>query len=218
MRSVCAVLERGYGNPTHGNKSNPLDELVYIILSTRTRDEIYRATFRTLKAAFPTWNSVQDRDLKRIEQLLQPAGLGRLKAQQLVRIFEILRATFGRATLSPLSRMTDAEAEAFLTALPGVGLKVAKCVLMYSLGRKVLPVDAHVHRIASRLGMRTKKRADTSQDLIERAVPADLRYGFHVNAVAHGRSVCLPLKPSCERCEIASWCSYFREHRDVRVH
>lgn len=106
--------------------------------------------------------------------------------------------------------MSDTDAEAFLVALPGVSRKVAKCVMMYSLDRRVLPVDVHVHRLATRLGMRVKKRPDTSQDLIEDAVPPRLRYGFHVNAVAHGREVCLPRNPRCTVCRLADECAFGR--------
>jgi endonuclease III len=110
--------------------------------------------------------------------------------------------------------MSTAECERFLTSLPGVGRKVAKCVLMYSLGRPVLTVDVHVHRIAGRVGLTVKRRPDTSQDLIEAAVPPNLRYGFHVNAVAHGRKVCTPRNPKCGRCIISVWCDYFHRYRD----
>lgn len=120
----------------------------------------------------------------------------------------MLRQEFGRATLAPLRTMTDGEAEAFLVSLPGVGAKVAKCVLMYSLEREVLPVDVHVHRLATRLGFKTKKRADTSQELIEQAVPPRLRYGFHVNALAHGRAVCRPRTPRCNACVVSAWCQH----------
>lgn len=207
---VCEALEKEYGNPRHGNKANPLDELVYIILSTRTQERAYRATFARLKREFPTWNSVTGRKLRRLESILAPNGLGRLKARQLVQIFRRLSNTFGRATLAPLTRMTDEEAQEFLTSLPGVSAKVAKCVLMYSLRRPVLPVDAHVHRVASRLGVPAKKRPDTSQDLIERAVAPELRYGFHVNAIAHGRTLCRPVQPRCASCCIGRWCNYYQ--------
>lgn len=199
-----------YGNPRLGNQSNPLDELVYIILSTRTQGQVCRLTFTKLKAQFPSWADVRNRDRPRIERILRPAGLSRLKATQLLAIFERLRSSFGRATLAPTRRLPNKQAEAFLTSLPGVAAKVAKCVLMYSLGRHVLPVDVHVHRVATRLGLPTKKRPDTSQDLIEGAIPQRLRYGFHVNAVAHGRAVCLPRAPRCEVCCIAKWCDYYR--------
>jgi len=109
--------------------------------------------------------------------------------------------------------MTDDDAERLLTTLPGVGKKVAKCVLMYSLDRQVLPVDVHTHRVAVRLGLAAKRRPDTSQDLIEAQVPPPLRYGFHVNAIAHGRSVCLPRKPMCEVCVLRQYCPYPKKRK-----
>lgn len=210
VREVCRALERTYRNPRHGNKSNPLDELVYIILSNRTRDETFQATFKKLKGTYSSWDQITPKDLPRLRALLRPAGLGRLKARQIIAIIRRLRRAFGRATLAPLKRMRDGEAESLLISLPGVAAKVAKCVLMYSLGRQVLPVDVHVHRVASRLGFPTKKRPDTSQDLIEQAIPPRFRYGFHVNAVAHGRTTCLPRSPRCDICCICAWCEYYR--------
>lgn len=207
---ICAALDRVYGSPRHGNPDDQLDDLVYVILSTRTTDKSFRATFDRLKQTFPSWNDIDADALPKLEAILAPGGLGRLKARQITAIFDRLRSVFGAVTLAPLSQMTDAKAEEFLVSLPGVAAKIAKCVLMYSLGRQVLPVDVHVHRVASRLGFRVKKRPDTSQELIEQAVPAELRYGFHVNAVAHGRAMCLPRDPRCEICPICTWCAYFQ--------
>ncbi len=210
---IATALERAYGSPRHGNPRNPLDDLIYIILSTRTRDPSFGRTFRRLKRRFPSWNAVLPGRKSEVQRILAPGGLSRLKARQIVSVLSRLRQRFGRATLAPLGRLPDLEAEAYLTSLPGVGPKIAKCVLMYALGRKVLPVDVHVHRVATRLGLKTKKRPDTSQALVERAVPLDLRYSFHVNAIAHGRSVCLSRGPLCDRCPISRWCEYYRCRR-----
>lgn len=214
IEAVCSALERAYGNPSHGNKPDPLDELVYIILSTRTRDASYRLRFDQLKAAFPRWDAVSPRDQPRIEAILQPGGLAMLKSAIIVEILTALRVRFGSPTLEPLRSMPDADAEQLLIDLPGVSAKVARCVMMYSLGRQVLPVDVHVHRVATRLGFKVKRRPDTSQELIEEAVPPPLRYGFHVNSVAHGRSVCVPRVPRCDMCCISLWCDYFQIRRD----
>ena len=216
VREICQRLEREYGSPRHGNLEDPLDELIYIILSTRTQEPKFAETFRRLKQAFATWDDIRPSSLPVLEAILGPLGLGRLKARQILTIVEDLRATFGCATLDPLAQLEDAEAEAFLTSLWGVSAKVAKCVLMYSLGRQVLPVDVHVHRMAGRLGFRTKKRPDTSQELVEAAIPPELRYGFHVNAVAHGRAVCLANTPRCESCCISTCCDYYRQARGSR--
>jgi endonuclease III len=209
IRRISLSLKRTYGNPRHGNPRKPLDDLVYIILSTRTRDPRFASTFRAFKSSFPNWNSVFPKHRRRLERILAPGGLGKLKTQQIIAIFTRLRHCFGVVTLGPLASMSNREAEQFLTSLPGVGPKIAKCVLMYTLDRQVLPVDVHVHRLATRLGLRTKKRPDTSQDLIESAIPPGLRYSFHVNAVAHGRSVCLSQRPRCDVCPISSYCQFY---------
>lgn len=208
LRKICRCLSREYDSPRHGNPQNPLDDLIYIILSTRTRDSSFGDTFKTLKKRFPSWNGIFPKHRRAVERILIPGGLGQLKTRQLIAIITELRSRFGSATLAPLAKMTTSEAEGFLTSLPGVGPKIAKCVLMYTLRREVLPVDVHVHRVATRLGFRTKKRPDTSQELIESAVPPKLRYSFHVNAIALGRSVCFATKPHCEECPILKWCPY----------
>jgi endonuclease III len=208
---ICRTLSRAYGDRRHGNPRNPLDDLIYIVLSTRTRGPSFAKTFSALKNIFPSWNMLSRKDRGKLERILVPGGLGRLKTAQVLAIVAELRRRFGTATLAPLRKMTDAEAEALLTSLPGVGPKIAKCVLMYTLNRRVLPVDVHVHRVATRLGYKTKRRPDTSQDLIESAVPPELRYSFHVNAISLGRSVCLARRPKCEICQISRWCHYNRQ-------
>lgn len=205
---VCEALEQQYDSPRHGNKKNPLDELVYIVISNKTQPGAVQTAYRRLKRKFPSWNSIDSTSAGEVERILRPAGLNRKKAAQIIAIVLLLKQEFGRATLSPLRRLTDQQSEAFLKSLPGVSAKVAKCVLMYSFGRTVLPVDIHVHRVAKRLGFRTKKRPDTSQDLIERAVPPELRYSVHVNFLAHGRAVCRSRLPKCGDCCINRYCAY----------
>lgn len=206
IRRICQILSDCYGDPHHGNKNNPLDELVYIILSNRTLPSAHQAAYRALKRYYRSWNSLRPEELDNVQAILRPSGFSRLRSTQIVHILERIRARFDRCTLAPLNGMSDELAEEFLLTLPGVSKKVAKCVLMYSLNRQVLPVDVHVHRIATRLGIPTKKRPDTSQDIVESAVPTDLRYGFHVNAIAHGRRICLPRNAKCHACPIEMYC------------
>ena len=46
-----------------------------------------------------------------------------------------------------------AEAQQYLCALPGVGRKTAACVLLFALGMRDVPVDTHVSRVGTRLGL-----------------------------------------------------------------
>lgn len=108
-------------------------------------------------------------------------------------------------------KMGDAEAEAFLLSLPGVGKKVARCVLMYSLGRQVFPVDTHCWRIARRLGwvrpiQKDKHCAPRDMDRLQSKIPLELRHSLHVNIISLGREICTPTTPRCNECPISAWC------------
>ena len=106
--------------------------------------------------------------------------------------------------------MTDAEAQAYLVALPGVGPKTAACVLLFALERPVMPVDTHVHRVARRLGIIGEKvTADQAHPLLtDLAGPDDAAqvYAVHVDFVRHGRRICHARRPVCGECPLAAMC------------
>ena len=51
---VAAALKNRYRDFNHYNHKDPLDELLFIICSTKTGEASYRSTFRSLKETFPT--------------------------------------------------------------------------------------------------------------------------------------------------------------------
>ena len=168
-----------------------------------TTSPSYERVFDKLRISVDGWHRLDRVPVDQLRALIADAGLANQKAPRLVSIAARLRSDFGEVTLAPLATMPDEKAEAYLTSLPGVGVKTAKCVLMYSLQREVLPVDTHVGRVARRLGLvpvgnpRSRWHA-----AVEAAVPRRDRYDFHVNALAHGRAVCLALRPRCARCTL----------------
>ena len=56
--SVARALSERYGDHTHGNKANPLRELLFIICSVQTNEALYRSTYASLKARFPTFRQL----------------------------------------------------------------------------------------------------------------------------------------------------------------
>lgn len=206
---MATRLHAVYRSPRHNNKADPLDELVFIILSQMTTTPSFNRVFDRLKRSVRSWGELLVMPPRKIESLIKDAGLSHQKGPRLRRILKRVSAEFGRASLDSLHKMTDEDAEAFLTSLPGVGTKTAKCVMMYSLGRAVLPVDTHVARLACRLSVLSA--ADTTARAhveIERAVrPAD-RYSFHVNGVAHGQGVCRAVRPKCQACVLRRMCQH----------
>ena len=211
---VTAILAARYGSPRHNNKRDPLDELVFIILSQMTTYWSFERVFEKLKHAAPSWNDVHRMRLSRLKTLIKDAGLSGQKAPRIKAILARLWSEFGEVTLDCLRNMKTGDAEAYLTSLPGVQKKTAKCVLMYSLHRRVLPVDTHVLRVARRLGfIENRVIGDAVHESLERIFQPALRYRFHVNAVAHGRAICLANNPRCSGCMLTAHCDYFAAQR-----
>ena len=213
VRRVCEALEREYGRPRLGNPEDPLDDLVYIIVSNATSPQVASKTYLRIKHTFSTWDEVLNSPAPMLQSLLQPAGLSNVKSQQIRAALRKIRNDFGSCDLAPLREKSEVEIQDYLLSLPGVREKVAKCVMMYTMGANVLPVDRHVHRISKRLGWTARKRWDQCHDELEALVPPHRRYAFHVDCVLHGRSVCRRKNPACERCCISRHCEYFRSKR-----
>jgi endonuclease III len=215
-RSVCEAFEREYGRPRFGNPRNPVDDLVYIVLSNKTGPQVAAKTYRDLKRRFASWDDLLGARAWEIRRLLKPAGLSAIKSRQLRGALGKMRRDFGECSVSRLRRLSADEAEAYLKSLQGVSEKVAKCVMMYTLGFEVLPVDAHVHRIAVRLGWTARKRADQCHEELESLVEPRYRFGFHVGCIAHGRAVCRPKGPRCDSCVVRGFCNYFKDRQNDR--
>ena len=204
---ATSVLEACYGSPRLNNKEDPLDELFFIVLSQMTTGPSYERVFNNLKRSI-AWEQLPETAVAHLSGLISQAGLAGQKAPRIREIAIRLRKDFGHVSLQALADLHDDAAFEYLTSLPGVGEKTAKCVMMYSLGRKVLPVDTHTARLAFRLELVSRPVADAIVNReIEAVVAPTFRYGFHVNAVAHGRAVCRSRHPHCPDCPIASLCS-----------
>jgi DNA (cytosine-5)-methyltransferase 1 len=188
---------------------NPVDEIVFILLSEKTNETKYLEAFQKLKARFTRWEELLEVPVNEIEKLISCAGMGKRRAQLIQRMFVAIVRRFGRLDLSALSSMSLEDAERELLLLPGVGKKAARCVLLYCFQFKALPVDIHTYRVAVRLGILSRRISyEKSHAALPKLIPRRLRFSFHVNAIAHGRTRCFARNPNCEGCPLAAFCSY----------
>jgi endonuclease III len=208
VEEIADTLVQEFGRPTLGNKRNPFNELLYILLSSKTPPDRYQEVYRALRRVYRRVDSLADARPQDVARVIRHGGLQNRKARAIVTIAQRLRQEFSRVTLAPVARMTDEEAEDFLVSLPEVSKKTARCILMYALHRAVFPVDTHCFRIAQRLGWMpdgaylTDRRADDLQE----GVPAHLRRDLHVGMVLLGRYYCLPRVPRCRECPLLAFC------------
>jgi len=204
---VAALLSHRYSDFAHYNKKNPLDELLFIMLSITTTWPVYMRTYKALKSRFPRHEDLAIAPIEEIARAIKEGGQYFQKAIALKGVLNALILYFGRPTLAPLNYLSDSDCEEFLTSLPRIGLKVARCVLMYSLGRKVFPVDTHCWRISKRLGwVRSHDVRPNSVDELQKLVSPNLRFSIHVNFISLGREFCRAKTPICIHCPLACLC------------
>ena len=208
LLEVDRRLREEYGTRPLGNKPDPLDELIFIQLSIRTREEAYQGGYAALKRLLGgDWGRIPEVPEKELSAMIAGGGMARVKARRLRQQIASIRERFGEVSLEPLRSMTDEEAEAFLIGLPGVGPKAARCVMLYSLGRDVFPVDSHCRRVLGRLDFRPAGLdRKTDHDLLQDLVPPPIRGSLHINLIHHGRTRCLPTRPRCDDCPIGHLC------------
>jgi endonuclease-3 len=204
-RRVLAVRDRlreVYGRPVAPPHGRPVDELILTVLSQSTSDRNRDVAFLRLRERFDSWDAVRDAPLEDVEAAIQPGGLHRQKS---VRIQEILRAL--DLDLAELAELTVPEAQARLCALPGVGRKTAACVLLFSFGMRDVPVDTHVSRVGTRLGLfRPGAPFEELHDEMLVLTPRGQELELHVNLLRHGRRTCHARRPRCEECALRRMC------------
>jgi endonuclease-3 len=184
-----------------------VDELILTVLSQNTNDRNRDVAYGRLRERLPTWPAVRDAPEDEVEEAIRPGGISRVKAS---RIQTILRSLDGD-DLSWLEGAPLEEGRDHLLALPGVGRKTAACVLLFSFGLPDFPVDTHVHRVGTRLGLlRPGASFDEAHEAMRELAPPEDSYELHLNLIRHGRAICLARAPGCHECPLRRMCPYGR--------
>ena len=212
---IIRVLGTFLGTPRRpGRRPPPLDMLIATILSQNTSDTNSHRAYAALRSAFPRWSDAARAPVPAIRKAIRPGGLANKKSLTITSALRAIMSSGGTPRLAGLRSMSAAEIVNRLTALPGVGVKTASCVLLFSLGRDVCPVDTHVHRIVRRLGLVPGKGGpDATFRALQPLIPRGRAYAFHTNLIRFGRSVCRAQAPRCAVCPLFRECTYGPRHR-----
>jgi endonuclease-3 len=209
IADVNQKLIEFYGIPQRNkNTPTPLTALIGTILSQNTNDKNSFKAYTALREKYPTWEEVAALPVSVLEMTIRAAGLARQKATAITEALQAIVEKHHKLDLDYLNGLSDKEALEDLTAMKGVGVKTASCVLLFSLFRNVCPVDTHVHRTLNRLGIVTTSAPEKTFWLIQDFLPENSAHTFHTNLIRLGREFCRPAKPFCPVCPLLKTCVF----------
>lgn len=209
-RAIHLALLRAFGKPEWNTSATALDELVLTILSQNTNDRNRDAAYRVLRERFPQWEQARDAPQAEVIAAIRSAGLSNQKGARIQSILREITAERGNLDLEFLKELPMEEAREWLLHFKGVGPKTAAIVLLFSLGMPAFPVDTHIYRVTSRLGLLFAGMGREKAHLhLEHLFLSDMYAAVHLNLIRLGREICHPRNPVCEVCPVNPFCDYY---------
>jgi endonuclease III len=212
-RHAQALLESHYGRPAPAlvqGRPELLPRLIRVLISQNTSRANQQQAWERLQQRFPDLALIADAPLVDVIDAIHVAGLAKSRAPRLQdMITRLLEYTDGTLDLGFLYDMPLDEARGFLMNLPGLGPLSAALVLLFGMGRPVLPVNTGLLRVAQRVGMVPRgTSAERAALLLQGWLEDDDVYSFHVTMVRLAREVCTAGQPACIHCPLAPVCDW----------
>lgn len=179
---------------------DPWRLLVMGRLSAQCTDKRVNEVCRELFIEFPDAEAMAYGDLEKIEEIIKPCGLCRMKAANIRDASRMLIEEFGGKLPNT---MED------LLRFPGVGRKIANLLLGDIFGLPAVVCDTHMMRIMARFGMYSAKLKDPTkiEFILRELIPPEEGSDLCHRVVIFGREICSARSPMCEGCPLYDLCS-----------
>lgn len=185
----------------------PFEVIVGAILTQNTAwSNVERALANLKKEGLLTPKKLYNLDVKRLAQLIRPAGYFNIKS---ARLKEFLKFLFKRhnGSLKNMFSCGTADLRQQLLAVKGIGPETADSILLYAANKPVFVVDAYTKRIFSRHNLiGNKADYDEVQRLFMDKLPRSrkLYNEYHALIVELGKNIC-KTKPRCDICPLTAY-------------
>ena len=212
---VHRLLLGYYGEPKPREPRDPLTQLIYSLLASRTKtptsDQVLRDLGRTFSAGPGNWEPVRDASIADIERAIAIVTFPEQKALRLKALLEQITARVGTLTLDFLAKYRTEKIRSWLEQFEGVGNQVSAAVVNFStLRRRALCIDANHLRVAQRLCLTPRADAATTEERLMRLVPetwdAAMLDQHHSLIKLHGQTLCTFSEPKCKNCPLLNLC------------
>ncbi|WP_400193693.1 endonuclease III domain-containing protein [Hymenobacter sp. B81] len=209
------VLNTFYGPLPRAPRRTPMRELISTVLSHRTTHRDEEQAYARMLETFGDWAGVEAAPTQELAHAIRTTRWPDTQAPRIQEILRRIRAEAGDYTLDFLAEWPTDRALAWLTDMPGIGLKTASLVLLFNFRKPLLPVDTHVHRVAQRVGLiGPKASVEKAHQLLLALLPpdAEVLFNFHKHNYWLGQHICFFARPNCPACPLKGFCNYYLEH------
>jgi endonuclease-3 len=180
--------------------TNNFTLLIAVVLSAQMTDKGVNLATKDLFAKYDSPTKILALGLDGLKEHIKSINYYHTKAKNIIALSQILVEKYHS---SVPDNMDD------LMTLPGVGRKTANVVMNCAFGAHVMPVDTHVFRVATRLGVAVGATPEKVEQELLTNIPAKWLGHAHHWLVLHGRYICKARKPLCEECPVSKWCKYY---------
>lgn len=195
---------------------DPFRVLIATLLSQNSTDKgTYKAFYTLENKIRVTPQNLINATVSEIADCIKNIGIYNIKAQRIKEISKIVLEKYG-GKLDEILNKPLKEAREELLSLTGVGEKTADVVLLTCKSYPTFPVDTHIKRVATRLGIvKSSKYSSISNELMKLFQPKDYLVA-HQLLIAHGRKACKAKNPLCESCVLKECCKYYDRLRESK--
>lgn len=200
VRKITELLLKKYPEPqTALNFTNPFELLIATILSAQCTDVKVNQVTKELFKKYKTPEDYAKADISKFEKEINSITYYKNKAKMIVDCCKKLLKDFRGKVPQTMEE---------LTTLSGVGRKTANVILGSAFGKQTIPVDTHVLRVSSRLGLAHSNNPEKVEIELMKQLPHDKWSSFSLAMILHGRHTCMAKSPKCKGCILYLECQW----------
>ena len=203
---LLKILEERYGKKPKPPNWDIVDTLLFYTIYYVSGVTAARRALKAIREEYVDLNEFRVSSLSEIRGTLSRASCNEQVAYQLRGILRQIYIRENVVSLMSLKNLPPEQVKRFLSRFDHVPMHAIDYLLLIRWNYPVLPVDSHVARLTSRLGLVAAKSSPTqTQKSLSRNIKSNLYFDFYTLFLEHASKVCTA-KARCDRCVLLKYC------------
>ena len=196
VKEIQEILDKIYPKPPVPLKhKDPFTLLIAVLLSARCTDKKVNEVTPDLFKLADNPDEMALKSVHKVREIIKPCGLSPQKSKAIVGLSKILVNKYDSVVPDNFEELEE---------LPGVGHKTASVVMSQAFGVPAFPVDTHIHRLAWRWALSTRKSVERTEKDLKRLFPEESWNKLHLQMIYFGREYCPAISHKRNLCPICS--------------